>query len=113
MVLTAHEKVLCTVPAGLTLLRLLKAHEDSLGTVKIRTSTIQIGLLLLLLLLWPYGEGLSTAFKGAGLLLLLIEHRNRRRAGLSTLLPLLLEAQQANLRSGCMYAGLIIFPMKG
>ena len=86
--------MLCTEAAGLRLLRLLKAHEESLRAVKIRTNTIQICLLLLLLLLLllrSCAEWDITALKGPGLQLL-IELVKLGSAALTTLLPLLLEA---------------------
>ena len=81
--------MLCTEAAGLRLLRLLKAHEESLRAVKIRTNTIQI--CLLLPLLRSCAEWHITALKGPGLQLL-IELVNLGSAALTTLLPLLLEA---------------------
>ena len=84
--------MLCAKATGLRLLRLLKAHEESLKAVKIRTSTIQM-CLLLLLLLWTSGEWHITALEGPGLQLL-IELVEWGSAALTTLLPLLLEANK-------------------
>ena len=86
--------MLCAQATGLRLLRLLKADGESLRAVKIRTSTGQM-CLLLLLLLWTSGEWHITALKCPGLQLL-IEVVKWGRAALITLLPLLLQAKKEN-----------------